>query len=103
MSNLYPISFNRSLTWIFIMAFMTTSAALPWMGVLIAARSAWPRAPRLRDAMSGKWRYRPISVRVKSVLCARAIVCACHSRTSGRSAYLRRAKGVEQPRSAWRG
>ena len=41
-SKFHPSSRRRSLRTMASMAAVATSAALPWMGVLIAARSAWP-------------------------------------------------------------
>ena len=68
---------------------MTISAAPPWMGVLMAARSQWLRMPGDRESISGRWRVRPSSVRTRLVRCASSIRSCCHSRTSGRSAYHR--------------
>jgi hypothetical protein len=41
-------------------------AALPWIGVLMAARSAWRRAVMLALATSGRLRWRPRMVRALS-------------------------------------
>lgn len=46
-----------------------------WMGVLIAARSRWPRRRLL--SMPGRLRYRPMSVLVRLSLRAVLIVCWC--------------------------
>mmetsp|Transcript_37145 Transcript_37145/g.109566 ORF Transcript_37145/g.109566 Transcript_37145/m.109566 type:complete len:217 (-) Transcript_37145:561-1211(-) len=70
-----------------------TSAAEPWMGVLMAARSAWPLRRRSLLAKSGSGRLRPSSVDTNGTLLdtaslrAHSLVSSCHVRTSDRSAY----------------
>ena len=44
------------------MAILTMSAAVPWMGMLIAIRSPAPRSAELRACSSGIQRRRPKSV-----------------------------------------
>ena len=66
---------------------MATSAAPPWIGVLILARSAAPMNLWLGPIASGSCRYRPINVRVRPNFLAYAFVFACQSRTSGRASY----------------
>ena len=57
------------------------------MGVLIAARSIWDLLARFLELISGKCRYRPMSVLVEPVVRAFSIVRRCHSFTSGLSLY----------------
>lgn len=52
-SMVHPSSRRRSLRAMASMAAVATSAALPWMGVLMAARSAWPCAAALRQQVYG--------------------------------------------------
>ena len=84
-------------------ASVITSAAPPWIGVLIAARSMCARIAADLPLIPGSSRYRPISVRVQPVRCAASMVCACHARTSGRSAYqassIARASATVTPQS----
>ena len=85
------------------MASVITSAAPPWIGVLIAARSMCARIAADLPLIPGSSRYRPISVRVCPVSRALAFVASCHSRTSGRSAYhawsMRCASPIDTPQS----
>ena len=54
-----PMSRSASSASMRSMAAVAMSAALPWMGVLMAARSACPCAALLPVLASGSWRWRP--------------------------------------------
>jgi hypothetical protein len=59
------------------MASLTRSAALPWMTVLTACRSASVRSAWLPEAMLGSGRRRPLSVLAPPLALARSLhVCA---------------------------
>ena len=55
-----PSAASRSATRI--IAIFTMSAAVPWMGMLIAIRSPAPRSAGFAACSSGIWRFRPSSV-----------------------------------------
>lgn len=56
-SSFQPNFFSKGLRTIPIMATIATSAAPPWMGVLIAAREPWETLDLSLDVMSGSFRY----------------------------------------------
>ena len=56
-----------------IIAILIMSAAVPWIGALMAMRSAAARAVRLRELMSRRKRRRPFRVCTYSHACANAI------------------------------
>lgn len=67
------------------MASLVMSAAVPWIGVLMAARSALDRTVPLEEVMSGKRRRRPEMVSVKPRSLAPSIVVAMNSLILGYS------------------
>mmetsp|Transcript_29160 Transcript_29160/g.72050 ORF Transcript_29160/g.72050 Transcript_29160/m.72050 type:complete len:240 (-) Transcript_29160:2041-2760(-) len=88
-SRLYPSSFSRGHLAICSMASMAMSAAPPWMGVLMEARSACCRRCSSREAASGRLRWRPSSVLTLPFSAAFLCCTSCQARTSGRSLYHR--------------
>ena len=66
---------------------MAMSAAPPWIGVLMDARSACDLKASFLLEASGKLRTRPRRVRTRFFSTAIFFCTSCHSRTSGRSAY----------------
>mmetsp|Transcript_25561 Transcript_25561/g.64849 ORF Transcript_25561/g.64849 Transcript_25561/m.64849 type:complete len:290 (-) Transcript_25561:429-1298(-) len=90
MMSLNPSAFRRGHLSMATMADDATSAADPWMGVLMAARSACPFLLHSSLLMSGSGRRRPRMVDTKgspASLRARSRVSSCHACTSLRSAY----------------
>ncbi len=64
-----------------IMAAVATSAAEPWMGVLMAARKAWPLALLFDPEASGKYLLLPNMVVTYPNCSAFALCVFCHSKT----------------------
>ena len=64
-----------------IMAAVATSAAEPWMGVLMAALRAWPLALLFDPEASGKYRLLPSMVVTYPSCSAFALWAFCHSKT----------------------
>eukprot|EP00670_Eutreptiella_braarudii_P013254 CAMPEP_0174339876 /NCGR_PEP_ID=MMETSP0810-20121108/24248_1 /TAXON_ID=73025 ORGANISM="Eutreptiella gymnastica-like, Strain CCMP1594" /NCGR_SAMPLE_ID=MMETSP0810 /ASSEMBLY_ACC=CAM_ASM_000659 /LENGTH=93 /DNA_ID=CAMNT_0015460747 /DNA_START=14 /DNA_END=292 /DNA_ORIENTATION=- len=69
------------------MASITTSAAPPCTGVLMAARSMCFCTAADSELIWYKLRRRPMSVWEYCFACAMRIVSSCHAFTSGRAAY----------------
>src|ERR1044071_10492800 len=75
-----------SQAWIFTIAILMMSAALPWIGALIALRSAKPRVVMFLELMSRKYLLRPRIVSTYSFSLAKLMLSSMYRLMPGNSA-----------------